>query len=297
MPDDQVVVAEPVAPPEVSQVPAPAPVAIDPNDPFSVDEARLATFAPEQRAVLDEWKKKASETIETRGKSAEEKYRAHVEKAQALDQLTRHPDFQKWWADQQSKARPGAAVNQGGNPQEFATPDEWSQAIIDASNGQPQKLQAIQAKMFSTMATPIVQQMQQKQQLLETTMEMKNLFERHPDAKDLDSIGRNGQDTNDKTPSLLEIAMYYTVDQQGKSVEDGYQLARRWADSMGKSAKQEAFGIVQGKKDAVTAGPSTAKANNQTVEVDSFEELTRKNMEALLSGQTPPRYVVRGSKK
>lgn len=296
MTDPTAVVDAPTPIPDAAPaVPAPAPVVSDPNDPFVVDEARLSTFAPEQRAVLDEWKRKASETIETRGRTTEEKYKSHVEKASALDKLTQHPEFQKWWQSQQ-KVAPGQATPSSA-PADVATADEWSAAVIDASNGQPQKLQALNMKMWAQQAQPIVQQLQQKQQMLETTLEMKNLFDRHPDAKDLDAIGRNGQDVSDKTPSLLEIAMYYTVDQNRGSVEDGYALARRWADSLGNSAKQQALGLLQGKKDAVTAGPSTQKANSTVVEVDSFEELTRKNMEALLSGQTPPKYVVRGSKR
>lgn len=301
MPDPEsianVAVAEPpvvTPPPAVS---APAPV-VDPNDPFTVDEAQVSTWAPEQRAVLDGWKKKASETIGAREKTFEDKYKPHVEKATALDQLTRHPEFQKWWASQQ-KGPEGAPSSPASAtaPADIATPEEWSSAVIDASNGQPQKLQALNMKMWAQQATPIVQQLQQKQQLLETTMEMKNLWERHPDAKDLDAIGRNSADPLDKTPSLLEIAMYYAVDQNKQSVEEGYNLARKWADSLGKTAKQQALGIVQDKKDSVTAVPSTAKTNNTVVEVDTFEELTRRNMEALLSGQTPPKFVVRGSKK
>ena len=241
MPDPvSIVVPEPPVAPVETLPPAPAVVA-DPNDPFSVDEATLSKFAPDQRAVLDNWKKKASETIETRSKSTEEKFKAHVEKADALDQLTRHPEFQKWWYAQQKQAPQGSAVTQGANPQEFATPEEWSTAVLDASNGMPQKLQAIQSKMWSQMATPVVQQLQQKQQQLEMTMQMKNLWERYPDAKDLDAIGRDPSDPNDKTPSLLEIAMIHAVEGQGKSVEEGYQLAKRWADSMGKNATQKAW--------------------------------------------------------
>lgn len=291
---ESITVAEPppVAAPEAA--PAPAPVS-DPNDPFSVDEARLATFAPEQRAVLDEWKKKASEAIETRGKTTEEKFRNQVEKATALDQLTRHPEFQKWWVSQQKG--PAGTSGSTAAPAEVATADEWSAAVIEASNGQPQKLQSLNMKMWAQQATPIVQQLQQKQMQLEMTMQMKNLWEKYPDARELDQIGRNPSDPNDRTPSLLEIAMSHAVDQKGQSIEEGYHLAKRWADSLNKSAKQAALGITQEKKDAVTAGPSTSKANSTVVEVDSFEELTRKNMEALISGQTPPRYVVRGSKK
>lgn len=293
-PESIAAVAEPPVPAQPPVAPAPAPVA-DPNDPFTVDEAQVSAWAPEQRAVLDGWKKKASETIGAREKAAEDKYKGHVEKATALDKLISHPDFQKWWETQQKGPVAGAPSTAA--PADIATPEEWSAAVIEASNGQPQKLQALNMKMWTQQATPIVQQLQQKQQLLETTMEMKNLWERHPDAKDLDAIGRNAADPSDRTPSLLEIAMYYAVDQNGRSVEDGYNLARKWADALGKTAKQQALGIVQDKKDSVTAAPSTAKTNSTVVEVDDFQELTRRNMEALLSGQTPPKFVVRGSKK
>lgn len=286
----------PEAPP--APIAAPVPAAASSSDPFAVDEARIATFSPEQRGVLDEWKKRASEEIQKSSKTYEEKYKPHAEKATALDNLIKVPAFQKWWTDYQQQAMQGQAQPQKqaiaqSQPQDFATPQEWSEAILDASNGQPAKLQSIQTKMFTQMAAPVVQQLQQKQQLLETTVEMKNLFERHPDAKDLDGIGRNGADASDRNPSLLEIAMYYAVDQQHKSIEEGYQLAKRWADAIGSKEKQTALGLIQDKKDAVTAAPSTSQTNQSIVEVQDAEELVRRNMEALASGQKPPRFVIK----
>ena len=64
----------------------------------------------------------------------------------------------------------------------------------------------------------------------------------------------------------------------------------------GKKRHTESLVIVAGKKDAVTAGPSTAHVNQQVVEVSDFEELTRKNLEALVAGGTPPKFVIKGSK-
>lgn len=272
------------------------------GDPFALDESRLASLTPEQRASLtpmfDDWKKRASAEIEKSGKSAEERYKPLTEKATALDHLVKNPAFQKWWTDQQQTAMTGKPQDvqgaiQGTKPQDFATPDEWSTAVIDASNGNPAKLQEIQQRMFSMMSTPLVRQFQEKQQLLETTMEMKNLFERHPDAKQLDEIGRNLTDPNDRTPSLLEIAMYHAVDQQGKSIEEGYQMAKRWSDSMGAKAKQQAMGLVQEKKDSVTANSSTSAPSQAVVEVADRDELMQKHMEAVLSGIKPPRFVIR----
>lgn len=272
------------------------------NDPFSLDESRLASLSPEQRAalspLLDEWKTRAKGEIEKSGKSAEEKYKPLNEKATALDSLVKNPAFQRWWVDQQQAAMSGKPADVQGTigqskPQDFASPEEWSQAVLDASNGSPVKLQEIQQRMFTMMSMPLVKQFQEKQQMLETTMEMKNLFERHPDAKVLDEIGRNVDDSNDKTPSLLEIAMYHAVDQQGKSIEEGYQMAKRWYDSMGTKAQQQAMGMIQTKKDSVTASPSTSGGTQSVVEVKDAEELMQKHMEAMMSGTKPPKFAIR----
>jgi hypothetical protein len=292
---------DPIVP--APEVPAPAaPVETGPaaasaaTDPLALDEAQLASFSPEQRVVVEGWKKRASDEIQRTSKTVEEKYKPHVEKSGALDRLVKAPEFQQWWAGQQQRAAQGQTPQQQQQiaqtkPQDFATPEEWAQAVLEASGGQPAKLQGIQQKMWTEMATPIVKQLQEKQALLETTMEMKSLFERHPDAKDLDLIGRAGAD--DRSPSLLEIAMYYAVDQQKKSVEEGYKLAKTWADALGSRAKQAAMGMIQEKKETVTAGPSTSQVNQTVSEVGSMDELIRKNLEALASGQKPPKFVIK----
>lgn len=281
-------VAEPAAPvPEPQPAPSAPPA---PSDPFSLDEARLSQIPAEHRGIFDEWKKKAQDEIQKSSKTYEDKYKPHVEKAAALEQLVKHPKFQEWWRSQQQQPQQQPTSQ----AQSYATPEEWSQAVIDASNGDPSKLQAINAKMISSMASPVVKQLQEKQQLLDSTLQMKSLFERHPDAKDLDAIGRDANDPGDQTPSLLEIAMTHAVDGQGKSVEEGYQLAKKWADAMGAKAHQAALGMVQAKKDSVTAPGSTSTSSGQSVvEVGSTDELITKNMEALLSEQKPPRFVVK----
>jgi len=53
------------------------------------------------------------------------------------------------------------------------------------------------------------------------------------------------------------------------------------------------MGLVQEKKASVTSGPSTNQSGNAVVEVADAEELMQKNMEALASGQKPPRFVIR----
>jgi hypothetical protein len=278
---------------------APAPEAGS-ADPFALDEAKFASLSPEQRAaldpVLDEWKTRAKSEIEKTGKTYEEKYKPLEEKAQALDHLVKDQRFVAWWQNLQQAAvnqNPAAqqAVSQA-KPQDFASPQEWQQAILDASAGDSAGLTKIQARMFAAMATPVVQQLRQGQEELRTTLEMRDLFERHADAKELDLIGRNPSDANDKSISLLEMALNWSSD-NGKTLEDGYAMAKKWADSLRVGAKQEAMGMVQEKKTSTTSGPSTNQGGTAVVEVADSDELMQKNMEYLAAGQKPPRFVIR----
>ncbi len=297
--ETQTVEPIPAAPAEPPVSPAP-PAA--PADPFALDEVSLASLSPEQRAsldpILDGWKQKAKAEIEKASKSVEEKYVPLQEKAKALDQLAQWAPFQSWWNQQQQAMMRGQspqtqqAVAQA-KPQDFASPEEWSQAVMEASNGDPTRLQTIQQLMFATMATPVVQHLQSKQQELSTQLEMKDLMESHPDYKELDRIGL---DEKGQGVSLLEHCLSW-AEREGKSLEEGYRLARRWADSMGAQKKAEAMGLLQSKKDAVTAGPSTATASGNVVYVDTLDDAIKKNMEATLEGRKDIRYEVRPKSK
>ena len=283
----------PVAEPVV-ETPA-APVS---SDPFSLDEARVASLSPEQRAalepVIEEWRTKAKSEIEKNTKTYEEKYKPHQEKAQALDELVKQPWFVQAWQNVQRAAtaqNPQAAgMIQTAQPQDFATPEEWQNAMAEAYQGDPSKLKNIQTRMFATLATPVIQELRQGQEELKTTLEMKALFENHADAKELDQIGNDPN--NKESKSLLEFALEW-ADNNKRPLEEGYQLAKRWADGLRVGAKQEAMGMVQEKKASVTSGPSTNKGGSTVVEVADAEELMQRNMEYLASGQTPPKFVIR----
>lgn len=273
-----------------------------PSDPFTLDEAKFASLTPEQRAALDpvfeEWKTKAKTEMEKSSKTYEEKYKPHMEKAQALDQLVKDPRFVQWW-NNVANAAAGPQGAAGAQPADFATPEEWQQAVGEAYSGDPKKMKDIQARMFSVMATPVVQELRKNQEELKkgqeefrTMQEMKDLFDRYPDAKDLDTIGRNAADPGDKSLSLLEMCLNW-ADENNKPMAEGYQMAKRWADGLRVGAQQEAMGLVQGKKESVTSGPSTNKAGVPVVEVADADELMQKNMEYLASKQTPPRFVIR----
>lgn len=281
-----------------AQVPDAAPASADP---FSVDESKFASFSPEQRAqltpVFDEWKTRAKSEIEKTGKTYEEKYRPTEEKARALEALVKDQRFVQWWHGLQQSAAQANPQNQGmiqqTQPQDIASAEEWQSAISEAYAGDPTKMKTLQARMFSVMATPVIQQLRDGQAELRTTMEMKNLFEVHPDAKTLDKIGYDAVNTD--SPSLLETALNL-ADQKGRSLEWGYQLAKKWADAMTVNAKQEAMGLVQSKKDSVTSGPSTNRTGaNPTIEVADVDELMQKTQEYALDhpGQPVPKFVIR----
>lgn len=269
-------------------------------DPFSLDESKFISLSPEQRAALDpvltEWKTKAKSELEKSSKTYEEKYKPHLEKAQALDDLVKDPRFVQWWKGLQVKAtgaNPAAAesISQA-KPMDFATEQEWQDAIGSAYAGDPSKFKEIQTRMFAALATPVVQKMQESQDEIRTTLEMRDLFSAHPDAKELDAIGRNPQDKNDASLSLLEMALNWATE-NGKPLEQGYLLAKRWADSLRVGAKQEAMGMVQSKKESVTSGPTTHQGGETVVEVDDIDELMSKRMEYALSGEKAPRFVIR----
>lgn len=294
MPDQNTVV-ESAAP--VEQAPAAPSSGV--ADPFAVDESRFASFSPEQRASLDpvlsELRERAKGEIEKTRKTYEEKYQPQVQQAAALNQLVQKPEFQKWWISQQQTAMQVNPTSQGAisqmQPQDVASGQEWQEAISEAYAGDPTKIKQLQARTFSVMATPVVQQLHNAQEELRTTIEMKNLFESHPDAKMLDKIGQDSSDPD--SPSLLEMALNL-ADERKQPLEWGYKLAKKWADGMSVQAKQEAMGLVQSKKDSVTSGPSTNKAPNGTIiEVADAEELMTRSMEASLAGGPIPKFVIR----
>lgn len=267
-----------------------------PADPFALDEARVASLSPEQRAaiepVIEEWRGKAKAELEKTGKTYEEKYKLHLEKSQTLDELVKDPRFKTWWTSTQqqvSAVNPAAAATR---PADFASEQEWQTAWANAYAGDYTKFKEIQARMFAMMASPVVQQLREGQQELKATLEMKDLFERHADAKDLDLIGRNPADPNDKSESLLEMCLNW-ADQNGKTLEEGYAKARSWSNALKAGAQQQAMGLVQGKKQSITSGPSTNKETSPVIEVADADELMARNMDYLASGQKPPKFVIR----
>jgi hypothetical protein len=268
------------------------------NDPFSLDENSLASLNPEQRAsldpIIDTWRKKAGEEISRRD-SEIEKYKAYGEKATALDKLTQYQPFVQWWQQQANQAKQGANSSQQQaigetKPTDIASNQEWQDALSEASYGDSSKLQRLQARMMATWATPLVTELREKQESLDTKIEMRNLFENHPDAKELDSIGVDPK--SKEGTSLLEMCLE-NAKSNGKSLEEGYKMAKRWFDSMSVMEKQKAMGMVTEKKQTVTQGNSTSSSNHSLTEVDNIDDMLKRSMEATLAGDSSARFVVR----
>ena len=276
----------------------PEPVQQAPADPFAIDEARFVSLSPEQRAaldpVLDDIRGKAKAEIEKTRASVEQDYKPYKEKAESLDKLTNWAPFRQFWQQTQAQMAQGQnpatqqAIQQS-KPQDFATPDEWSQAVLEASQGDPSKIQNIQQRMFTTMATPFIQKFTNDQRELNSKIEMKELMEEHEDWKELDRIGLN--EKNEGT-SLLEHCLTWSQN-NGKPLEEGYLMAKRWADGMKSGAQAQAMGMVQGKKDGILAGNSTSSNNGTVVMVDSIDDAMKRSMNDQLAGIKGVRYEVK----
>lgn len=289
---DQPTIQEPV----VQAVPEP--VVQTAVDPFSLDESRFASLSPEQRAaldpVLDDFRTKAKAEVEKTRASVEQDYKPYKEKAESLDRLTNWGPFKQFWQQTQAQLAQGQtpqmqqAINQA-KPQDFATPDEWSQAVLEASQGDPARIQSIQQRAFVAMATPHIQKIQSDQKQLNTKLEMKELMENHSDYRELDKIGLN--EKNEGT-SLLEHCLTWAQN-NGRPLEEGYGMAKRWSDSMKAGATAQAMGIVQGKKDSILSGNSTASGNSTVVAVESIDEAMKRSMNDQLAGIKGVRYEVR----
>lgn len=272
-----------------------------PADPFQLEESSFATLTPEQRAgldpILEAWRKRATDEISKRESQVSEKYKPVEERAKALERLTQYQPFVQWWQAQQKSALEGAnsgaqqTAIAGTKPNDVASAQEWQEALWEASQGSPEKLQGIQSRMSSAWATPIFQQLSDRQKHVELQIEMKDLFDRHPDAKELDEIGIDSK--TKEGVSLLESGLDW-AERNGRSLEDGYAMAKRWADEFNVRAQQKAMGLVNQKKQEVTAGNSTAKNTSSVVEVRDADELLKRSLEAQMSGNKDVRFVIKG---
>jgi hypothetical protein len=255
------------------------------TDPFALDESKFVSLAPEQRAALDpvlsEWKEKAKSYAQRERESEAKKYTEHVKRAQALEQLTKDPEFVKWYQERvKPKPPPQSSV---------ATAAEWAEAVNLMASGDPTAFQNLQQRAFQTWAQPTVQTMSQQLATVQAESEMTKLFATHPDAKDLDQIGREADPNN---PSLLELALYSVKDRQGGTMEQAYEVAKRVALGMENKGKRAAMGLVDEKKKGITEKGGPSSKEEGVIYVDTMEEAMTQNIEAAMDGRKV-KYLVK----
>jgi len=253
------------------------------NDPFAVDESQFVSLTPEQRAALDpvlsKWKESAKSYAQKEREAESKKYTDHIKKAQALENLVKDPQFVEWYQKRNSPQNGAQAA-----PKSVASAEEWAQAYQELSAGNPLPLEQLQAKLVMSVGGPQLQAQRQQLQALQSENEMNRLWVLHPDAKDLDQIGR---EENPEAPSLLQLAANASVDNQTGRIdwEKAYAMARQVALAMENKGKRAAMGLVNEKKGSVTEKPSTNTRDEGVQYVDTMEEAMSRNIEAQMDGR------------
>lgn len=248
------------------------PVPATTTDPFSMDEATLAALSPEGRTavepILQTWKKSAMETLTKERTSSGEL----SEKAKALDTLVKDPKFVKWYQDQMNPQPQRAPVDN--TPKEpLIRPEDWADALQKMAGGDSSKWEQLNEKLIKSKVEPSYATLDKQTKDLNLKIELNDLFTKHPDAKDLDTAG------------VLEPFLYYYTDLRGRPMEEAYQAANKsWNAAMAK-AKNAALGMVNGKKESITETAPTSSGAEQVIEVNSPDEMLRRQIEATMKGQ------------
>ena len=275
---------EEAAPTETAPVETAAPAEVDP---FAVDESQFVSLTPEQRAALDpvmtKWKESAKSYAQKERESEGKKYTEQVKESAALRKLTADPRFIKWYNET------NAPQQSASTPKSVASAEEWANAYQSLSAGDPAPLEALQTKLVMSVGGPQIQATQQQMNMLRAENEMTKLFANHPDAKDLDGIGR---EEDPASPSLLELCLSVVRDRNGGTMEQAYAMAKKVSLSMENKGKRAAMGLVQGKKDSVTEKSASSAKDGGVVYVDTMEEALTKNIEAAMD-KTGIKYQVK----
>lgn len=191
----------------------------------------------------------------------------------ALDKLLAEPWFQKAWFDRSApppQAAPAQPQNTG------VSPEEWQTAYDKALGGDMGAMNSLTERQLESLVQqkyePVMKQMATKQREIELSMEMTDLFNSHPDAKELDKAG------------LLEPALHLYTDKHGKPMEVAYQEAKKVHDYLLNKAKQELTAQAQEKKASVTETPATTTAEANVVFVDTPQQALRQQLMATMKG-------------
>jgi hypothetical protein len=259
------------------------------DDPFAVDESQFVSLTPEQRASLDPVLSKWKETAQARIKESIEKekkqYEPHLQRSQALEKLVKDPRFVKWYHETNNPTDAKVQTT----PRTVASAAEWAEALQALAQGDSEAYEKLQAKLVMSVGGPQLQKTQNEMNLLKRENEMVKLFSSHPDAKDLDQIGR---ENDPQAPSLFELCASVVIDRNGGTWEQAYQMAKTVAQSMENKGKRAAMGLVSEKKGSVTEKSTSPSKEGGVVFVDTMEEAMSRNIEAAID-KTGIKYQVR----
>lgn len=259
--------------------PVPAPPAPGPAAPVPAPSAPPADFdlsaLPEQiRPHVEPIFKQTVERYKGEISKREEAAKAFQEKAGALDRLLSDSDFQRWWIDRQNpkptSAQEPAPVVEGIGPEEFQA------AYEKAMNGDTADMNRLTEKQLDLLVqkkyAPVISQLDQRQREMNLSMEMSNLFQAHPDAKELDKMG------------LLEPALHLFTDKQKRPMAYAYEQAKKAYETIYSRARSELIAESQGKKQSVTEPPASHSGGAEVVMVDTPQQALKQQLTAQLRG-------------
>lgn len=250
----------PITSPEPGQGASPAPV----QDPGSFD-----SLEPEIRQRIEPMFKPLQEKIATYEKQIESA-KSSQDKAAALDRLVQDADFQKYWT--QRNSRPVAQ-----DPKSSFTPEEYQVAYDKSMQGDFSGLAALQEKQVKAIldrdVAPAMNNLNQKAREIELGVELGNLLQNHPDARDLDKYG------------FLEPALHYYTDKLGKPMEFAYSRAKEAYDKAIGDYKAKEAKSIQDKRGSVTETPGITTTDQGVVYLDTSEQVLRAQINAAVKGE------------
>lgn len=192
-------------------------------------------------------------------------------KAAEFEKLKTDPRYQLFMNGVQTNALPPPPVQQ---PQPLWSASEWQEAQVN-----PEKMaelfdRGVQARVreVAQQVLPTIEQIQQKQAFAESSQQISDFAQVHPDIWDL-------YDAGIMKPLVREI-----VDSGQGTIADAYEKARSIQSFFDQRATQKAQGRILEKKAAVTSAPSPTNEPS-IIWADDREHATRLAFENALSGK------------
>lgn len=142
-----------------------------------------------------------------------QEYSRSSKKAEALDKLTQHPAFQKWYQEQTNPAYRNPEPQN--DPFEL-TPEKQAELLSDGGKMRSY-FEKLATHVMEKVALPAAQAAQYEARTLRSEQEVSRLAAKYP--KDFDELNNNGQ--------IREVMDKYAQRNQTIDLEDAYWLAKR----------------------------------------------------------------------